>query len=165
LKRLARSGHFRPGNDKDFYFLGEVGWMKNVDEMNAIGATVYYGFDDDASEIAIKPRYRRWLTPRVNLDVSAGPILKTFNSWRYSVPGFTGQVGLGYGDVATLITQLNVIPYASHYRRYSRDAGLGIPKTETVWYGGVRLSSGLGAAALIIVPLTIAVAFLITYEA
>jgi hypothetical protein len=157
LKRFARSGYFESGNDRDFYVLGEVGWMKNIDEKNAIGTTVYYGFDDDASELAIKPRYRRWLTPRVNLDISAGPIIKTFNDWRYNVPGFTGQVGLGFGDAALVITQVNVIPYDLRFE----DGGAGKPDTETVWYGGAKLSSYPGTAALILVPLTTAVLWII----
>ncbi len=164
LKRFSRSGYNIRNNNNDFYFLGEVGWMKNLDKKNAIGGTIYFGLDDNDSELAFKPRYRRWLSPKISLDLSMGPIIKNFGGYWHEGPGFIGQAQLGFNDVVMLITQLNIKQYRDY--SYLNDvwsiSGQGMKDTEKVWYGGIKIGSHPGLAILIIAPVTILVISIIT---
>lgn len=168
LKRLARDDkpNTDASNDKDFYFLAEVGWMKNLNPKTAVGGTLSWGFDDDNSRVALKPRYRRWLTRRMNLDVSMGIIVWNLTGYEDEAPGFTGKIGIGYGDWFGLITQVEMIPYRNRIVAHGQtEPENPYEGTETVWYAGLQLGSYPGTASMVVAPLTVLILFLITYEA
>lgn len=52
----------------------ELGAMKNVGARDAVGAAVLVGVDANGERLALKGRYRRWLSPRSAVDVAAGPL-------------------------------------------------------------------------------------------
>lgn len=153
LYRIQRSGYFDSRDDRNFYFLGEAGWMKNLDNNNALGATFYCGFDDDGADLALKPRYRRWLNSDINLDASVGVIFWTFSKENKS-PGLIAQLNLGYGDYFSIFTQFNYMNYKDLIR-YNGHIISTSGKSEKIWYGGLKLGSYPGTAAWIIAPLAV----------
>jgi len=70
----------------------QVGGMSNHGARNAIGATLVLGLDDVGTSYGLTPRYRRWLSPGVALDVSAGVLLRGCDGLR--VPSFVAQTGV-----------------------------------------------------------------------
>lgn len=155
LKRLSQSFDREPwpgyysSNNLDYYFSADVGWMKNLRNRNALGATLYWGADDRGSRIALKPRYRKWLTPTLHADVSIGVIF-LITGGLGDAGGVTGNIAIGKKDLVTLLLQYEVIPYTAHPLE-----GPTITGTEKTLYGGIKTGSTPGAAALIIAPLTL----------
>jgi hypothetical protein len=160
LYRLARNtGAQWYQGDKNFYFLGDVGWMHNLDRQNALGATLFYGADDDGSRLAIKPRYRRWLNDKMSLDFSAGLIFRSFDNLDKS-PGFTGHIAFNFSEWAAVTTQLEIRPRSKAFLYYNPNE----KKTEIAWYGGFRICSYPGLAAIVIAPLTVLIYTIATIE-
>ena len=160
--RISKSGYTESNNNKNFYFLGEIGYMWNLDANKAIGGTLYYGFDDDGSELAIKPRYRHWLNSSIHLDASIGVILWNFSDMN-KTPGFIAQFNLGYGDYFSVFTQFNLKNYKDNFyidSQHVQDAN----ESERVWYAGLKLGSYPGSAAIVIAPLTILIWYLVAFS-
>ncbi len=163
LKRISRNEKYEPwpgflfNNDLDFYFSADIGYMKNIGQKNAIGGTLYFGFDDNNSRLAIKPRYRRWLSHKTHLDISAGVIFFNINGYIYKSPGFTGNVGLGISNIGTLLIQLEITPYSG----LNWDNNEPFDGHETVLYGGIKLGSYPGVTTLVIAPITFFVIYII----
>ena len=88
----------------------EVGWMRNRGERTALGATASFGVGPQPGfgtgyYLAIKPRWRRWLSPTTSLDLSPGLIISSEERF----PGFTGSADLNFGDWVSWTTQLQVV--------------------------------------------------------
>ena len=95
LKFLV-TGHNRRPDKAGFLLTGDIGWMKNTSMKNAFGFSFYGAADDDGARIGIRPRFRRWLSRRTALDLSAGIIFSgTDNKGSYKSPGFVASASLG----------------------------------------------------------------------
>ncbi len=161
LKRLSQDYGLEPwpgyysSNNLDFYFSADAGWMKNLDNRNAIGGTLCWSFDDRGSRLALKPRYRRWLTRTIHTDVAIGMIL-LITGGRDEAGGFTGNISLGIRDLVTVLLQYETIPYTAYPRDEPPVSG-----TEKTLYGGIKIGSYAGAAVMIVAPITIGIAYII----
>ncbi len=114
---------------------GPFGWqlgaMRNVGKRNAVGGTLYLRIDGGTA-YGVKPRFRRWLSPVVALDVSPGIIILA--GPEKSV-GFAGHTGLSLGDWLTLSVQAETV-------------APGFEGGQRVkWAGGARLGAGPGTIA------------------
>ena len=148
-------GYYSSHNNVNFYFSADVGWMKNLKNRNAIGGTLYIGLDDMGSRVALKPRYRRWLTRTIHADLSLGMILLITGGWD-NAAGFTGNISIGIKDLVSVIVQYETIPYEA----FPRDAPM-IKGTERTLYGGIKVGSFAGAAVMVIAPITLGVYWII----
>lgn len=55
----------------EVYLAADLGWMRNVNDRTAVGATIGIGHSGDGF-VALRPRLRRWITPAIGLDISPG---------------------------------------------------------------------------------------------
>lgn len=109
----------------------ELGWMKNLNDNYALGATLLIDGNENRAGAGIKPRLRRWLNPKLSIDFGIGIL----------APGsvVTGDVGLNWRDWFILTSKIE-------------------HDDKTAWYGGVKFGSyaGLVATALAIPIIIIA---------
>jgi hypothetical protein len=110
-------------------FVWELGGMRNVGTHSAVGGTLYLRVDGGTA-YGVKPRFRRWLSPVVALDVSPGIIILA--GARSSV-GFAGHVGVSLADLLALSIQAETVP---------PDFTGG---KRIKWSGGARLGAAPGA--------------------
>lgn len=123
--------------------MSELGFMHNLNDKNALGVTVLAGISDE-TQIGLNYRYRRWLGPNLTLEASPGVIL-AHDRHNFRAPGFTGHVGVGYGDLLGLTLAAQAIPFEGE-------------DTEVRSYFGFRVGSHLGAAAHILAAMWMAYA-------
>ncbi len=55
----------------EIYVAGDVGWMRNITNQTAVGATIGVGYSGEGF-VALRPRLRRWVGPTVGLDAALG---------------------------------------------------------------------------------------------
>ena len=117
---------------------GAVGLMRNVGQMNALGAVVTALPGPDGPLLGVKARYRRWLTPDLwSLDVGAGINAGTadISIRNEAPPGFSADIALTRND------------YFGVTARFELLRGNGKPRP--LLYTGVKVGGlpalGLGA--------------------
>jgi len=121
------------------FFRWEVGGMQNQNERSAFGATIVVGGDDLGSRYGITPRYRRWLSPSLALDLSAGVLVAGTDDFRF--PGWVGQVAVLGGDYVGAALQVETFRHLGR-----RDVGV---------YGGLKFASVPGVIASFVLPFVI----------
>jgi hypothetical protein len=142
LWRLAENTDSRRSLPQDrWYGAWELGWMRNINPKFALGGTVYAGADNDGARLGLKARGRWWINRVVGLDLSSGILIAGIEEEVENYPGFTSQLGLNFGDWASLVTQVEVIPL--EYIEYPPFSTVPEKKsgTETAWYAGLKLGS------------------------
>ncbi len=72
----------------------ELGYMRNINERWAVGASAFFNGSDDRSQFGIKPRARYWLGKNSSLDFAVGPILVTIDDNSYSNMGVASHIGV-----------------------------------------------------------------------
>jgi hypothetical protein len=132
-------------NDQVFYYTWEAGLMRNVERQTAIGATLFFGADNDGHRYGLKSRYRRWLSNSVSLDLGAGVLLGGDHGFINRYPGLTSHVGLSLGDWLALTGHLEITRL--EYRRFK------IKETDFAWYAGAKLGSYPGLIASVTAPI------------
>lgn len=121
------------GAGGEWFVLSELGFMQNLNERNALGGTVLLAIGEpEQAQVGLKVRYRRWLSRNLTLDASPGIILE-HEEYKFKAPGFTGHVGIGYGDHLALTFLVQAIPLEGQ-------------DTEVRSYFGFRVGSYLGTA-------------------
>jgi hypothetical protein len=161
LCRLSQSCGSEPwqgyyaGNNLNYYFSADIGWMKNLRNRNAVGGTLCWSLDDMGSRIAIKPRYRRWLTRTIHADAAIG-LIAIITGGRDDAGGFTGNISLGIRDLVSVMVQYETIQYTVYPRE-----GPSIHDTERTLYAGIKIGSTPGAAAMIVSPVVVVVLWVI----
>lgn len=137
---LTEFGYSRRMNDSHrertgsyhYYFTAQVGAMVNRGSRSALGGTIFFGGEDDGSRWGLRPRYRRWLTKTMAVDLAPGIVFAGSNDrFEPRYPGFSGEAGLAVQDLLALTAEFEVIPSHTH-------------GTRTEWFAGVRGGSGLG---------------------
>lgn len=146
-------GYYK-NNNLNYYFSADAGWMKNLNN-NAVGGTLCWSFDDKGSRLALKPRYRRWLSRTIHADASVGVIFLITGGWD-NAGGLTGNIGIGIRDLVTVLVQYETIPYES----FPRDAP-SIKGTERTLYTGIKVGSFAGAATMIVTPVVVGIFWVI----
>lgn len=142
------------GDDRNFHLEWELGLMKNVRPNWAIGGTGYFSADDEGGRAALKARVRRWISPRVGLDFSAGPVIKTFGDLRTYSPGVTVGILLMNEDIVGLALNYELVPY-KYIEIQPNDALKQIKGSSRGFYGGVRIGSQVGTAIGAAVPVAV----------
>lgn len=150
--RLTRSMHLTG------HGAWEVGLMRNVSPRDAVGAALMAGGDANGERIALKGRYRRWLSRGAAIDAGAGllfarraepyPDLDMPGNLHVPVGGLTGDVAVGLTDWAGVSVRGDLL--------YDAD---GTPATAL--YGGIKLGSRPGLVVTILPPLAIALFVLV----
>ena len=141
---LTEFGVAAPLGGSDPLASWELGGMRNIDARTALGVTLYLSaFASDG--FGVKPRLRRWLSPRTALDVSPGIFYAAGNRR----PGFTGHVGLSLGDWLSLTVQAQTV---------QADFGGG---GKLGWFAGGKLGALPGTVSGVGFPLVALLAFVI----
>jgi hypothetical protein len=121
----------------------ELGHMVNLSSRSALGASVFLRGGEPVGGIGFRPRYRRWLSNSVSLDVAPGIVFKTLSSqFTLQAPTLSGQIGLNLGSGLALTGQVDVI-------RYDLTAFTSQKPTDVAWYAGGYLGGGLGVAGML----------------
>lgn len=107
------SGSNRDLGKSGFLFTADLGLMRNLNTIHAIGASVYLAADDDGTRNGLRLRYRRWLGKHATLDVSAGPILAGSSDLRVARwPGFVASVSVGSAGWFSVDAHLEALRFA-----------------------------------------------------
>ena len=78
-------------------FTWELGWMVNRGSSRAFGIAAFGQAGGAMAAVGIRPRVRFWLNPSMSLDVAPGLAVYSSDG---GAPGFSGHVGLNFGDYA-----------------------------------------------------------------
>jgi len=131
----------------------DLGYMRNLSPENAVGVSVFGLSDERSGRGGVRARYRRWLTPAVGADATAGIALANSGEDAYysQAPRFVGSVGVQAGGLVGATLEAEQI-------RSSGGAG-----SVWDWRIGGRLGSGAGVAGTILLIGALAV-FIATYS-
>lgn len=151
-----RGGTTTQSLELTWYVAWELGVMANMNENNALGATVLLGGDANGSRLGLKGRYRHWLDRATALDVGAGILRAGRSVPRENAPGndhvpavgLTGNASLGFTEWASVGVQADVL-FSS-----------GADEPATAWYLGTRLGTRPALVATAAPLVLAAVAFL-----
>lgn len=114
------------------YFTWEVGHMRTIGRVSALGAALFVGTDaNDVLRFGVKPRYRRQLDRKTSLDIAPGILIRGSDPLKSTFPGFTAHVGLNFEDTFILYGQMET----NRTEKYG---------TDVAWYGGAKLGSSPG---------------------
>jgi hypothetical protein len=141
--RLTRNAAQQYARNRDVHIAWELGWMRNVNPRWAIGGTSYLSVDGDGSRFALKPRVRRWLSPTLSFDLSAGPV--------FSPPGLVAELALMKSD----LVGITLTYQQTRLVRMDTSPGGVFAVTEgtgRVLSVGVRLGSYPGTAVGVALP-------------
>jgi hypothetical protein len=121
----------------------ELGHMVNLSPRSALGASVFLRGGEPVGGIGFRPRYRRWLTSSLSLDVAPGIVFQTLSSqFTLQSPTLSGQVGLNLGSGLALTGQVDVV-------RNRLGTFANGKSTDVAWYAGGSLGGGLGVAGML----------------
>lgn len=140
------------------YGAWEVGVMRNVGPRDAVGATLLAGGDANGARIALKGRYRRWMSRGAARDVGAGLMIARRaephadpgrpGNAHVVAAGLTGEAAAGLTDWALLSVRGDLL--------FDQD---GTPAAGL--YGGLKLGPRPGLVATILPPLAMALFVLV----
>jgi hypothetical protein len=152
-RRTGYQGEVRRHRHLAPHIAWEVGAMRNVTERSAVGAVLLVGGDANGERVALKARYRRWLTPRSAVDVGAGalfarraePHADPDRPGNFHVPaaGVTGDVAVGLTDWVGVSVRGDLLVDSDGERAHAL-------------YGGLKLGTR-PAAAITVLPLLLGV--------
>lgn len=138
-------------HDEKNYVSFDLGAAKNLDRAMALGGTLFVGGDGQRSQFGARARVRFWISRAISFDLSPGLVISSDEEGTadFLSSGVISQAGLNAGDRVALVTQV------FSTRRREQDTST---VTETAWYGGVKLGSGLGVTALLATSLAAIIA-------
>ncbi len=120
----------------------ELGYMRNLSTKNAIGLGIIGMAGDQVSKLAVRGRYRRWLSHSVGLDGALGLTVAAGEEYGYYaiLPGIIGSVGVQAGGLVGVTLEAEQTRY--------RD-GSESPSEGQVRLRG-ELGTGLGVAGTVV---------------
>lgn len=129
-------------SDLDSPFEWEIGALVNRGPTYAVGGTVVLGVDGNGRRVAVKGRYRRWISPTAAVDASGGLAMAN-RGWATTVTdrgtvGVTGDVAVGFTDWVSVGVRGDLL--------WSHAASEPVGAT----YGTVRLGTGAGLVVSIL---------------
>ncbi len=102
------------------YLISELGIMHNLNTQYALGATQFFGWDVGHDlRGGVKLRVRRWLSPKISLDLSGGALLWSTAGEIFEYPAFMGGASLNFSEWES-INVLVELMQTRHYE-YSSD--------------------------------------------
>lgn len=152
-RRTGYQGEVRRHRHLAPHIAWEIGAMRNVTERDAVGAALLVGGDANGERVALKGRYRRWLTPRSAVDVGAGALFARRSephadpdrpgNFHVPVAGLTGDVAVGLTDWVGVSLRGDLLLDADGERAHAL-------------YGGLKLGTR-PAAVVTVLPLVLGV--------
>jgi hypothetical protein len=136
----------------------DLGWMKNVGTRHAVGFSGYAMPADQTTRLGIRGRYRRWLSPRLSVDVSPGVILGGEDGGtNYDAPGAVLGVTLNSGDLVAVMVDTE-LARSWEYATEDPPFTTRVNHTDFTWRAGAKIGSGLGlVGSLVLVGLGVAI--------
>jgi len=116
----------------------DLGYMRNLSPENAVGVSVFGLSDERSGRGGVRARYRRWLTPVVGADATAGIALADSDAYYSQAPRFVGSVGVQAGGLLGATLEAEQI---------GSSGGAG---SVWDWRIGGRLGSGAGVVGTIL---------------
>lgn len=116
--KAIRSG--APAFKEGFLFTFDFGVMFNNQNSSAFGGSLHVTTDDNGTFVGVGPRYRRWLSNNIGLDIS--PVLMmggTDNEVHRRFPGFGLAASLSLGELISFNSYLQIIRYEQTVWDYS----------------------------------------------
>jgi hypothetical protein len=132
------------------HFSFDLGWMKNVSDHAAVGATAYGLAGTEHARTGIRGRYRHWLSRESSLDFAPGVLLGggEDSGLKFQSPGFVGAIILNQGDWVAVTVEGEY----SRFRSYGY-VGSGIASqksSDMTWRAGAKLGSAPGTIGAIL---------------
>jgi hypothetical protein len=122
----------------------ELGYMRNLDGSNAVGATLKIHSDTDGDRVGPMLRYRRWLDRSVGLDVGLGLYLAGDEGpYDYRFPMPAVEVGLTYDDWVALQGGVDFV------KRTSDSSQGALEQSHVEPYVGLRVGRVLALATTV----------------
>ena len=136
LARVSTSGP--PPGKRGGLITADLGLMFNKNKTSAIGGSLHLSNAGNEIRFGLGPRYRKWLTERVALDLSPRLLIAgTDNGIDNHFPGFAFSAALAVNEWLSIDAYLEIIPY-------ERQIYLGPSNIETV--KGTQTGLYLGAS-------------------
>ena len=144
------------GGDEDrrgTLFQWNLGAMKNLGPRQALGGAAFFTWSESATSIGIAPRLRRWVSPRVSVDVAPGVIV--FQGFDRLI-GFNGQLGVNVGRHLAMTRRVQV----THDGRFEGNRSLH----RVEWFAGARLNGVPGGVTGIAAPIVTFLFYALLYS-
>ncbi|MFN8548162.1 MAG: hypothetical protein U0527_09425 [Candidatus Eisenbacteria bacterium] len=103
------------------YSLAQYGLLARVTRNWAIGPTARVVFSEQENRLAIEPRLRRWVSDRVSIDLSAGPVIMTEDEGNARLPHLSSSLSANFDDRVSLGLSLERL----RYRRSADETRVG----------------------------------------
>lgn len=138
----------------DFAVSCDLGWMRNLDEKNALGWTVFSEVGGFA-RLGVRARYRRWIGRAASIDLSPGLVLtnKDDSGADLHPPMPVASLVLNAGD----ITSLGLEVQRGRFEHWDVAANRRVEFWDTNWRLGARFGStpgAIGSALFVIAAVT-----------
>ncbi|MGH7680560.1 MAG: hypothetical protein ACRENN_01070 [Candidatus Eiseniibacteriota bacterium] len=132
-------------NDKGVVTM-DLGYMRNISRKSAVGASLSEISTEESSRLAIRGRYRYWLSPSVGLEGTVGPTIGVNDGYEGNNVGVVASVGvqaLGWAGLRLEAERIRRNTYDYYYPYYAASAN-----DVTQWRVVGDLGSGAGVVAL-----------------
>ena len=125
----------------------DVGWLRNLDERNALGGVVFSEVGGFA-RLGVKARYRRWLSRTLSVDFSPGLVLanKDDSSADLRLPMPVAALGVNAGDIVALGVEVQ----RGRYEHWDVRANRFVEFWDMNWRVGARFGSTPGAIGAVL---------------
>lgn len=133
------------------YLTSELGYLYNLSPQYGLGFTHFTGWDPGHNlRGGLKLRMRRWLTPKISLEVSAGAYLWGIDDSELKKPALLGGASVNFSEweaVQLRLEALETLPYDNTYYYDGKKYRSFSPRTRNLGvYLGYKLSSRPGLA-------------------
>ena len=127
-----------PNNDNVAVSL-DLGYMRNLSAKNAVGFSVLGFAGDEIQRLAVRGRYRRWLSPSVGLDGTAGvTIAGGGDADEIVFPGFIASAGLQFDGMIGVELEMEHV----HYRYWVYPQTEPYNQSDIQWRARGQLGAG-----------------------
>ena len=125
----------------------DVGWLRNLDERNALGGVVFSEVGGFA-RLGVKARYRRWLSRTLSVDFSPGLVLanKDDSGADLLLPMPVAALAFNAGDIVALGVEVQ----RGRYEHWDVQANRFVEFWDTNWRVGARFGSTPGAIGAVL---------------
>lgn len=146
---LRRLGPVLEEQDRSVLVM-DAGRMRNLSARHSVGASVMLAANNEFTRIGLKPRYRRWISRTVSVDLAPGVF--------YSVPGdgnpehapigFVGESSLTFGDWVAITAAVHVVRTTRYHYDYGPPPAPSPPVPPVVTVdSGTQATAFLGVKA------------------
>jgi hypothetical protein len=140
-------------SDNRACFSLDLGYMRNLSPKNAVGFSLYGSTDERAERGGIRARYRRWVSPHLGVDATAGMMLEKSGDYSQflTTPGIIASVGIQAAGLAGVTLETEQIRFS------------GVDGSDWDWRIGGHLGAGAGVTGAVLL-LAGVVAFVTSYH-